>query len=130
MSFDSIPNLLSDILVAQRQTNEYIVRLTEAIAGVRAKVEAERSAAPAPLPAASAPATEPAPAPAPAPAAAPAEPAAVDFDTLKRAFLALATKDGGRARCEAVLKPFGLAKLSEAKPEHYPALMAEIAAQA
>ena len=51
---------------------------------------------------------------------------AVDFDTLKKAFLSLSTKEGGRAKCEGVLKPHGLAKLSEAKPEQYPALLEAI----
>src|SRR5205085_3905837 len=48
-----------------------------------------------------------------APAASPATPAAspeVTFDALKKAFLALSTKAGGRALCEGVLKPFSLAK--------------------
>lgn len=45
--------------------------------------------------------------------------AAPDFETVKKAFLALSVKDGGRARCEQVLKPFALGKLSEAKPEQY-----------
>jgi hypothetical protein len=58
-------------------------------------------------------------------AASSAEPE-VDFDTLKKAFLALSTKDGGRAKCEGVLKPHGLAKLSEAKPEQYGALLTAI----
>lgn len=44
---------------------------------------------------------------------------APDFETVKKAFLALSVKDGGRARCEQVLKPFALGKLSEAKPEQY-----------
>jgi len=54
----------------------------------------------------------------------------VTFDELKRAFLSLSTKPGGRALCEGVLKPFGLAKLSEAKPEQYSAVMAQIAGAA
>jgi hypothetical protein len=44
---------------------------------------------------------------------------APDFETVKKAFLALSTKEGGRARCEAVLKPFSLNKLSEAKADQY-----------
>lgn len=51
---------------------------------------------------------------------------AVSFDVLKKAFLALSTKEGGRAKCEAVLKPFGLTKLSEAKEDQYGALHAAI----
>ena len=43
----------------------------------------------------------------------------VDFETVKKAFLALSVKEGGRARCEQVLKPFSLGKLSEAKTEQY-----------
>jgi hypothetical protein len=56
----------------------------------------------------------------------PAESAAVSFDELKKAFLALSTKPEGRAKCEAVLKPFAVAKLSEAKPEQYAAVLAAI----
>lgn len=52
--------------------------------------------------------------------------APVTFDALKKAFLQLSTKEGGRARCEGVLKPQGLAKLSEAKPEQYGALLTAI----
>ena len=99
-----------------------------------------------------APAKKPAPAPAaasnPTPAAAPAsaptsaevgnastgsspkpeESAApgVTFDVLKKAFLSLSTKEGGRAKCEGVLKPHGLAKLSEAKEDQYAAILAAI----
>lgn len=50
----------------------------------------------------------------------------VSFEQLKKAFLGLSTKANGRALCEGVLKPFGLAKLSEAKPEQYAAVLAEI----
>jgi hypothetical protein len=50
----------------------------------------------------------------------------VTFDVLKKAFLALSTKAAGREKCEAVLKPFGLAKLSAATPEQYAAVLAEI----
>lgn len=55
---------------------------------------------------------------------------AVTFDELKKAFLALSTKAGGREKCEAVLKPFNLPKLSAASPEQYAAVMAEIKKQA
>lgn len=51
---------------------------------------------------------------------------AVSFDQLKKAFLSLSTKEGGRAKCEGVLKPHGLGKLSEAKEEQYGALLAAI----
>lgn len=54
------------------------------------------------------------------------ESSAVTFDELKKAFLALSTKPGGREKCEAVLKPFGLVKLSNATVEQYPAVLAEI----
>lgn len=47
----------------------------------------------------------------------------VSFDELKKAFLSLSTKTGGRTLCEGVLKPLGLGKLSEAKPEQYAALL-------
>lgn len=50
----------------------------------------------------------------------------VTFDVLKKAFLALSTKAAGREKCEAVLKPFGLAKLSAATPEQYAAVLTEI----
>lgn len=50
----------------------------------------------------------------------------VSFDSLKKAFLGLSTKAGGRALCEGVLRPYGLAKLSEAKPEQYAAILKAI----
>lgn len=50
----------------------------------------------------------------------------VSFEQVKKAFLALSTKPGGRALCEGVLKPFGLAKLSEAKAEQYAAVLTAI----
>ena len=53
-----------------------------------------------------------------APAASP-----VSFDVLKKAFLSLSTKPEGRSKCEGVLKPLGLAKLSEAKEGQYAALL-------
>lgn len=74
-------------------------------------------------------AASPSPAPVDASTAsssAPAESPAVTFDQLKKAFLGLSTKADGRAKCEGVLKPFGLAKLSEAKPEQYAQVLAEI----
>lgn len=52
--------------------------------------------------------------------------AATDFETLKKAFLALSTKPDGRTKCEAVLKPFNAAKLSALKPEQYDDAMAKI----
>jgi hypothetical protein len=64
-----------------------------------------------------------------APTASSSTPAAspeVTFEVLKKAFLSLSTKAGGRALCEGVLKPFALAKLSEAKPEQYAAVLAQI----
>ena len=48
---------------------------------------------------------------------------AVTFDALKKAFLGLSTKPDGRSKCEGVLKPHGLGKLSEAKEEQYAALL-------
>lgn len=66
------------------------------------------------------------------PAASPASSLPADpkeaFEVLKKAFLGLSTKPGGREKCEKVLasvepKP---AKLSAATPEQYPALMAAI----
>jgi len=68
----------------------------------------------------------PAAAASPASSSTPAASPEVTFDMLKKAFLALSTKADGRAKCEGVLKPFGLAKLSEAKPEQYAAVLAEI----
>ena len=47
----------------------------------------------------------------------------VTFDVLKKAFLALSTKPEGRSKCEGVLKPHGLGRLSEAKEEQYAALL-------
>lgn len=45
--------------------------------------------------------------------------AAVTFGALKKAFLALSTKADGRAKCEAVLKPFNLTKLSDSLPTEH-----------
>lgn len=45
--------------------------------------------------------------------------AAVTFGALKKAFLALSTKADGRAKCEAVLKPFNLTKLSDSLPSEH-----------
>lgn len=51
--------------------------------------------------------------------------AEVTFDVLKAAFLAYNSKNG-RPATEAMLKGFGLGKLSEAKPEQYAAIKAEM----
>jgi hypothetical protein len=63
----------------------------------------------------------------------------VDFNTLKKAFLALSTKEGptqknakgepipyGRFMCEGVLATFGVVALSLAKPEQYADIHAAI----
>lgn len=50
----------------------------------------------------------------------------VTFDQVKKAFLALAQKPNGRALCEGINKTFGVAKLSDNKPENYAAVLAEI----
>lgn len=68
------------------------------------------------------PAAAASPASSPKPEAAPE----VTFDVVKKAFLALSTKADGRSKCEAVLKPFKVAKLSEAKPEQYAAVLEAI----
>jgi len=84
MSFEAIPHLLADILQEQKNTNEAVIRLAEAIAGIRAKIEAPtvaakaaatkaiaKAATPAPetppvvAPVADVPATAPAPTPTP-----------------------------------------------------------------
>ena len=49
-------------------------------------------------------------------------PAAVTFDQVKEVFLKLGNSKDGRARCEAVLKPYGVVKLSLAKPADLPAI--------
>lgn len=78
--------------------------------------EAGNAAAAAGQPAAAAPASSPKPDAAPE----------VTFEQVKKAFLALATKPDGRAKCEAVNKAFGVAKLSDIKPENHAAALAEI----
>ena len=50
----------------------------------------------------------------------------VSFEYLKKAFLALAVKPGGRALCEGVLKPVGAAKLSEVAEAQYHVVLAAI----
>ena len=84
------------------------------------------TAAPKQTAAASTPTAAPAAAPSQASTAATDLAPEVSFDQLKKAFLGLSTKADGRAKCEGVLKPFGLAKLSEAKPEQYAAVLAAI----
>lgn len=56
---------------------------------------------------------------------APSESPAVSFDEVKKAFLGLSSSKG-RAACEKVLALFGLAKLSDAKPEQHANVLAEI----
>jgi hypothetical protein len=51
---------------------------------------------------------------------------AITFDALKKAFLALSTKPDGRDKCQAILKPYNFARLSDAKEEHYGALLEAI----
>ena len=46
MSFEAIPDLLADVLQEQRNTNEVLTRLVEAIAGLRAKAASTKSTAP------------------------------------------------------------------------------------
>ena len=46
MSFEAIPDLLADVLQEQRNTNEVLTRLVEAIAGLRTKVASTKSTAP------------------------------------------------------------------------------------
>lgn len=99
----------------------------EAAAPVEKSKPAATTASPAPGPRTAEAAVAAAPEktaaePSPAAASAEAQPqasTAVTFDELKKAFLGLSTKAGGRALCESVLSPFKLAKLSEAKPEQY-----------
>lgn len=50
------------------------------------------------------------------------------FAIVKKAFLALGGQTGGREKCEAINKKFGVTKLSENKPENYAAVLAEIQA--
>lgn len=54
------------------------------------------------------------------------EVAEVDFNTLKKAFLALCDQPGGRAKCESILPKFGIKVLSLAKPEQYAGIHAAI----
>ena len=50
MSFEAIPDLLADVLQEQRNTNEVLTRLVEAIAGLRTKVASTKGATPRPEP--------------------------------------------------------------------------------
>jgi len=90
MTFEAIPHLLADILQEQKNTNDAIIRLAEAIAGVRAKIEAPTVAAKAAATQAIAKAATPAPeippavapaanVPAAAPASTPESPAPLDY---------------------------------------------------
>lgn len=106
----------------------------KATAGASASPTAAPSAQTAAAPAAQGEAGNAAQAAGPSAAVSPASSSAqgasgeVTFEQVKKAFLALSTKADGRAKCEAVLatvdpKP---ARLSEAKPEQYPALLKAI----
>jgi len=129
MTFETIPDLLAELLAEQRRNTEAIIGLAEALAGIRAKAATTVKAAkeqapepeqtPAPKPAAAAP-TAPAPAPS-APAAttvvSPSEPA-IAVAEVNAAIIGLA-KARGRDTAVAVLQQFGVVKVPELKPEQY-----------
>jgi len=116
MSFETIPDLLAEILDQQRKTTEAVVCLAEALAGIRAKAKAD------PKPAAAAP-TAPVPtqsAPAATTVESPSETTApaVAVGDVNTAIIGLA-KAKGRDAAVAVLQQFGVTKVPELKPAQY-----------
>jgi hypothetical protein len=52
----------------------------------------------------------------------------IPFEELKKVFLALGATTGGREKCEAILKPFGVERLSKVDPSRYAEVMAALKA--
>ena len=122
MSFDAIPDLLADVLQEQRNTNEVLTRLVEAIAGLRAKVASSKGAAPrtepviaavdaltvdVAVPATQTQATEPAP----------DLPAVLDYKADVAPTFAKLLSAKGAPAVVAVLTQFGVKKGAELAPE-------------
>lgn len=133
MSFESIPDLLAEILEEQKNTRCAVILLAEALAGIRNKVEKAKaetttviekakatvaingaSSTPESSSPADAVAQEPAPvAPSPAPVA-----ASVDYETVKKAIVKM-TGTKGRDAVVALLQTFGASKGPDLKPEQF-----------
>lgn len=117
---EAVPNLLADILAAQRDTTEAITKLTEAIAGVRTKVEAVKNETQQAIAKA---ATKPgAPATPPAVPSSTATPAvsgpAITYEEARAAIAAIP-----RPKAIEILKGLGVAKLSELTADKFPAVI-------
>lgn len=136
MTFETIPDLLAELLHEQRRNTEAIVSLAEAIAGARAKAiettKADKSKAEpkadAPKAAAAAVSAEPQgqTAPAATTAESPSEPTAtIAVADVNAAIIALA-KAKGREAAVAVLGTFGVAKVPELKAEQYADVLAAV----
>lgn len=122
MNFEAIPDLLADIIAEQRRTTEAVVGLAQALAGIRAKVEAERAAAPAQT----AKVEKTTKAAVDTSVDTPATAAEVDYEAAKKAVLAL-IKSQGREAAVAVLASYNLKSLQDAKPEQWGPIVQSIA---
>ena len=107
MNFEAIPDLLADIIAEQRRTTEAVVGLAQALAGIRAKVEAERAAAPAQT----AKVEKTTKAAVDTSVDTPATAAEVDYEAAKK----------------AVLASYNLKSLQDAKPEQWGPIVQSIA---
>ena len=144
MSFDAIPDLLADVLQEQRNTNEVLTRLVEAIAGLRTKVASTKSTAPRAEPVVAAAANTTVDAPsvnAPAVNApsvdvaaaatqtlptepAPDLPAVLDYKADVAPTFAKLLSAKGAPAVVAVLTQFGVKKGAELAPEQLPDALA------
>ena len=124
MNFEAIPDLLADIIAEQRRTTEAVVGLAQALAGIRAKVEAERAAAQT----AKVEKTTKAAVDTSVDTSVdtPATAAEVDYEAAKKAVLAL-IKSQGREAAVAVLASYNLKSLQDAKPEQWGPIVQSIA---
>ena len=107
-------NLLANILAAQNQTTEAVVKLAEALAGIRAQKTAGDTAA-AKAEAAKVEATS-----ATAAAATP-----ITYEQVRDRIVAIPKEDA-----RLILAELGVKKLSEMKAEDFPKVMAELDARA
>ena len=119
MSFEAIPDLLADVLQEQRNTNEVLTRLVEAIAGLRVKAGGTKSATAAPIPQ---PVVAPVDVAAPATQTLPTEPApdlpaVLDYKADVAPTFAKLLSAKGAPAVVAVLTQFGVKKGAELAPE-------------
>ena len=127
MSFEAIPDLLADVLQEQRNTNEVLTRLVEAIAGLRTKVASTKSTAPRAEPVVAAAANTTVDAPSVDVAAAatqmlpteltPDLPAVLDYKADVAPTFAKLLSAKGAPAVVAVLTQFGVKKGAELAPE-------------